>query len=136
MRIGYTAGTFDLFHAGHLRFLQIAAAICDRLIVGVSTDELTANYKGQTPIVPYEQRAEILRALRCVDAAIAQRDLDKHAAWQRLRYDILIGSEDWRHTARWMSYERKLRQEGVPTIYLPYTAEVTSTLVKQRIRQA
>src|SRR5690606_30900658 len=61
--VGFTAGVYDLFHIGHLRILQNAAGLCDRLIVGVSTDELVA-YKGKAPVIPFTERMEIVRSVR------------------------------------------------------------------------
>ena len=54
--IGYTTGVFDMFHVGHLNLIRRARENCDRLIVGVSTDEVVEQYKGHRPIVPYAER--------------------------------------------------------------------------------
>ncbi|NVO04366.1 MAG: adenylyltransferase/cytidyltransferase family protein, partial [Bacteroidetes bacterium] len=71
MIIGYTAGVFDLFHIGHLNLLKKAKGLCDKLIVGVSTDELTFSIKNKIPIIPFENRIEIVRSIKFVDVAIA-----------------------------------------------------------------
>ena len=63
-KMGYTTGVFDLFHIGHLNILKRAKEMCDYLIVGVSTDELVENYKNKTPIIPYEERIEIVSAIK------------------------------------------------------------------------
>ena len=76
MTIGYTAGVFDLFHIGHLNLLKSAKGLCDKLIVGVSTDELV-KYKGKTPVIPFCDRIEIIRSIRYVDAVVAQENMDK-----------------------------------------------------------
>ncbi|MFS8521400.1 MAG: adenylyltransferase/cytidyltransferase family protein, partial [Micromonosporaceae bacterium] len=60
----YTCGTFDLFYLGHLRMIQNAAALGETLIVAVSTDELVQEYKHVRPVVPFEERLEIVRAIR------------------------------------------------------------------------
>ena len=83
MIIGYTSGVFDLFHVGHLNLLKNAKAMCDKLVVGVTTDDL-AQYKGKTPMIPYADRAEIVRAVRYVDAVVPQRDMDKAAMCQKI----------------------------------------------------
>ena len=71
MVIGYTAGVFDLFHVGHLNMLKNAKAMCDKLIVGVTTDELVS-YKHKKAVIPFEERLEIVRNIKFVDAAIPQ----------------------------------------------------------------
>ena len=67
MIIGYTTGVFDMFHIGHLNLLCRAKDLCDYLIVGVSTDECVESYKHHVPMIPYEQRAAIVAAIRFVD---------------------------------------------------------------------
>ena len=76
-KIGYTTGTFDLFHVGHLNLLEKAKENCEILIVGVSTDELVKDYKGELPVIPFEDRIRIVGALKCVDKVIAQKTLNK-----------------------------------------------------------
>lgn len=136
MATGYTAGVFDLFHIGHLNLLRAAKGLSDRLIVGVSTDDVVAKSKAQRCIVPFRDRIEIVRGCRFVDAAVAQTDLDKFRAWKRLRYDSLFVGDDWYGDERWQDYELCLRNEGVNIIYLPYTEGVSSTLLRQRLQVA
>lgn len=81
--IGYTAGVYDLFHVGHLNLLKNAKGICDKLIVGVTVDELV-KYKGKEALIPYEDRAEIVKSIKFVDAVVPQRDMDKLAMCKRL----------------------------------------------------
>ena len=66
-KIGYTQGTFDMFHIGHLNLIRNAKKHCDYLIVGVNADDLVESYKNKRPIVPLEERAEIVRAIRYVE---------------------------------------------------------------------
>lgn len=63
-KTGYTQGTFDMFHIGHLNLLRNARHCCDRLIVGINADELVKTYKQKTPVIPENERAEIIRAIR------------------------------------------------------------------------
>lgn len=134
MIVGYTTGVFDMFHVGHLNLVRRARERCDRLIVGVSTDEAAESYKGRRPIVPFAERLEIVRAIRWVDEAVPQENMDKFAAWQRLRFDRLFHGSDWKGSAMYDEIERKLGAVGVEVVYLPYTEGTSSTLLAARLR--
>ena len=69
MIIGYTTGVFDLFHIGHLNILRKARGKCDKLIVGVTTDELLKVYKNKSPIIPFEERISIIKSKSCFSEA-------------------------------------------------------------------
>ena len=90
MIIGYTAGVFDLFHIGHLTLLKNAKALCDKLIVGVTVDELVL-YKGKHAMIPFSDRIEIIRNIKCVDAAVPQYDMDKLTMCKKLYLSVTIG---------------------------------------------
>ena len=87
--IGYTSGVYDLFHIGHLNLLKNAKGLCDKLVVGVSVDELVA-YKNKRAVIPFAERLEIVRSIKYVDAAIPQEDLDKFKMWEKLHFDVLF----------------------------------------------
>lgn len=131
MTIIFTAGTFDLLHIGHVRIIRAARGFGDRLIVGVSTDELVESYKGKRPVVPFDERMEMVRALRDVDAVVAQHDQDKFAAWERMRFDVWLVGDDWYGTPKYDEYRRKLEAVGVHCAFVPYTAGVSSTSRKR-----
>lgn len=130
MIIGYTTGVFDLFHVGHLNLLKNASAMCDRLIVGVTTDELV-QYKNKQAVIPFEERLEIVRSLQYVDAAIAQVDMNKLGAWDKLKFDILFVGDDWYQTEKWRKLEDELTEVGVRIVYFPYTKGTSSTLINE-----
>ncbi len=94
MIIGYTTGVYDLFHIGHLRLLRNAKAMCDKLIVGVSTDELVS-YKFKKVVIPFSERIEIVQSIRFVDAVIPQENMDKMEAWKKLKFDVMFVGDDW-----------------------------------------
>ena len=98
--IGFTSGVFDLFHIGHVNILRNAKSMCDHLIVGVSTDELV-NYKGKKPIIPYDQRVEVVRSCKYVDTVVSQEDMDKFKMWNKLKFDIMFVGDDWHGTDKW-----------------------------------
>lgn len=129
----YTAGVFDMFHVGHLNILKRAKGLGDRLIVGVCTDELVSTYKSAPPMMRYEDRAEIVSAIRFVDLCIPQLDRDKLDAWRRLKFDILAVGDDWYGKQDYVTYEEQLKQVGVKVVYLPYTGSVSSTKLRERI---
>lgn len=130
MIIGYTTGVFDLFHIGHLNMLKNAKGMCDKLIVGVTTDELVS-YKHKKAVIPFEERIEIVRSIECVDVAIPQRSMDKFEAWRKLKFDVMFVGEDWYATEKWEEYERQFTEVGVKIIYFPYTQGTSSTLINE-----
>lgn len=132
MTIGYTTGVYDLFHIGHLNLLKNAKGLCDKLIVGVTVDELVA-YKHKRAIIPFEDRLEIVRSIKYVDAAIPQNEIDKFAAWEKLKFDILFVGDDWYQTERWQEMEEKFKKVGVKVIYFPYTQGVSSTIISKTL---
>ena len=134
MIIGYTTGMFDMFHVGHLNLLARAREQCDRLIVGVSTDEVVLDYKGHTPIVPYAERVAIVKAIRYVDEVVPQTSMDKFAAWEKLHFNRLFHGNDWKGSAMYNEVEAKLKAVGVEVVYFPYTQGTSSTLLAERLR--
>jgi glycerol-3-phosphate cytidylyltransferase len=134
MIIGYTTGVFDLFHVGHLNLLKNAKSLCDKLVVGVSTDELV-QYKGKRPFIPFEDRLEIVRSIRYVDAAVPQYDMDKLAACKKLGASVLFVGDDWYGTEKWEKYEGELKAEGIQVVYFPYTKGVSSTKINEALDQ-
>lgn len=135
MIVGYTAGAFDLFHIGHLNLLRNSKQLCDKLIVGVSSDELICNTKGKQPVIPLKERMRIVKAIRYVDEIHVQKDLDKVAAWKKYHYDLLFIGSDWKGNERWNNYEKILKTKGVPIIYLPYTQTTSSTLLTKALKE-
>ncbi len=128
MIIGYTAGVFDLFHIGHLKLLQNARALCDKLIVGVTTDELVA-YKFKKAVIPFTERMEIVRSIRYVDAVIPQETMDKFETWQKLKFDVMFVGDDWYNTEKWQQLDAQFAQAGVRIVFFPYTKGTSSTLL-------
>lgn len=130
MIIGYTSGVYDLFHIGHLNLLRNAKAMCDKLVVGVSDDELVG-YKNKRAVIPFQERLEIVQSMKCVDAAVPQHDLDKFAMWEKLKFDIMFVGDDWYANEKWQQLDEKFRKVDVKIIYFPYTKGTSSTLIKE-----
>ena len=133
MIIGYTAGVFDLFHIGHLNLLRNAKGMCDKLIVGVTTDNL-ATYKGKYPVIPFSDRLEIVRSIRYVDAVVAQETMDKLSMCQKLKANIMFVGDDWYGTDKWKGYEQEFMQNQIQIIYFPYTKGVSSTQISKALK--
>ncbi len=131
MIIGYTTGVFDLFHIGHLNLLKNAKGMCDKLIVGVTTDELMIKYKKKKAVIPFEERIEIIRNIKYVDAAIPQETMDKFEAWKKLKFDLMFVGDDWYQTEKWEKFEEEFKRVGVRIIYFPYTKGTSSTLINE-----
>ena len=128
--IGYTTGVFDLFHVGHLRMIENAKSMCDKLIVGVTVDDLVV-YKNKKAIIPYDERAEIVRNIRHVDVVVPQESMDKFEAWKKLKFDIMFVGDDWYGNPKWEQYEKQFAEVGVKIIYFPYFKGTSSTLIKE-----
>lgn len=133
MVIGYTTGVFDMFHIGHLNILRRAKQQCDYLIVGVSTDECVETYKHKTPIIPYEQRAAIVEAIKYVDEVVAQDSMDKTAFLMKRHFDVMFHGDEWKGTALYNKYEEEFAKYGARIIYLSHTDGISSTLLREKI---
>jgi len=129
--VGYTTGVFDLFHIGHLNILKNAKAMCNKLIVGVSTDELIIEYKNKKPVIPFEERIEIVKSIKYVDKAVPQTTMDKFKMWENLKFDLMFVGDDWKGTEKWINLEKKFLEVGVKIIYFPYTKSTSSTLLNE-----
>ena len=130
MIVGYTAGVFDLFHIGHLNLLRNAKSMCDKLIVGVTTDELVS-YKNKRSVIPFEERLEIVRSSKHVDAVIPQETMDKFEAWNKIKFDVMFVGDDWYQTDKWELIEAKFKEVGVRIVYFPYTKGTSSTMINE-----
>ena len=132
-KIGYTQGVFDLFHIGHLNLLCKAKEQCDFLIVGVNSDELVESYKHKTPVIPGEQRKEIVEAIRVVDQCILVDTLDKEVIWKEHPFDAIFIGDDWKGNERWKQTEEQLARHGAKVVYLKYTDGICSSALRQKL---
>ena len=122
-----TFGTFDVFHVGHIRVLQRAAALGDRLVVGVSADALNIAKKGRAPVYTQDERMEIVASLKVVDDVFVEESLEKkrdyiveHGA------DVLVMGDDWAGKFDWVS-------DVCEVVYLPRTPSVSTTGIIEHI---
>lgn len=122
----YTSGTFDMLHINHLKMIEYARALGDILIVGVNTDELVASYKS-TPIIPFEQRIALMKAIKGPDIVIPQKSLDHTDKVKKLNFDIFVVGDDW------VGKYDYLKEQGVEVIYFPYGLGISSSSLKKKI---
>ena len=132
--IGYISGVFDLFHIGHLNILINSKSMCDQLIVGVTVDDLVA-YKNKKAVIPYQERLEIVRSIKYVDATIAQESMDKFKVWERLKFDVLFVGDDWFETPKWKEIEEQFKEVDVKVVYFPYTKSTSSTILNSTLEK-
>lgn len=122
----YTSGTFDMLHINHLKMIEYARALGDILIVGINTDELVASYKSM-PIIPFEERIALMKAIKGPDIVIPQRSLNHKDKVDKLHFDIFVVGDDWDG-----KYDY-LKEQGVEVVYFPYGEGISSSNLKQRI---
>lgn len=125
----YTSGTFDLFHYNHLRMINYARALGDILIVGVSTDELVSSYKAK-PAIPFEERMQIIEALKTPDLVIPQHTLDHTEIVKKLNIDAFVVGDDW-----FGKYDY-LKELGVEVFYFPYGMGISTSNLKKSIHDS
>jgi len=129
----YTTGVYDLFHIGHLKILKRASSICNKLIVGVTTDDLVS-YKSKTSVIRFEDRIKIIRALPFVYKAVMQNDMDKVSACKKYDINAVVVGSDWKNTEKWNAYEKELKAIGVDVVYFPYTKRISSTILCEKMK--
>ena len=134
MIIGYTTGVFDMFHIGHLNILRRAKEKCDYLIVGVSTDECVESYKHHIPIIPFEQRAAIVAAIKYVDEVVPQKTMDKLAFLKCRHFDVMFHGDEWKGTDLYNKYEKEFAEYGARIEYLPHTEGISSSMLREIVK--
>ncbi|VAW66705.1 Glycerol-3-phosphate cytidylyltransferase [hydrothermal vent metagenome] len=128
----YTVGTFDLLHVGHLALLKHCQLLGNKVAVGVASDEVVASYKPNIPVVPLEERMEMLRALRCVDIVRPYYELEYASACKELDIDIFVIGEDWGKQPCNIDVETFLKDTGKSIVQVTYHQGTSSTKIKQR----
>ena len=122
-----TFGTFDVFHVGHLRVIERAAALGDRLVVGVSADELNLRKKGREPVFSQAVRMEIVAALKMVDEVFVEESLElKRDYLVKYGADVLVMGDDW--AGRFDEFE-----DICVVVYLPRTPAISTTALIEKI---
>jgi glycerol-3-phosphate cytidylyltransferase len=131
--IVYTVGTFDLLHVGHLALLEQCATFGDVVAVGVASDGVVNSYKPNVPVIPLDQRHEMLKALSCVDIVRPYYELEYVSACEELNVDIFVVGQDWGRKPHNINVESYLKSAGKKIIQVLYNPRTSSTTIKQDV---
>ena len=129
-KIGFTQGTYDMFHIGHLNLINRAKEYCDYLIVGVNADKLVEEYKEKTPVINEKERREIVANIKAVDECVITTTLDKMVSLERYHFNVIFIGDDWKGNPRWEKTKNEMKKNGVELIFLPHTLGVSSTALR------
>ncbi len=127
----YTVGTWDLLHVGHLALLRHCKALGNMVAVGVASDEVVASYKFKPPVIPLEQRMEMLKALRCVDIVRPYHKLEYTSACKELGVDIFVIGGDWGCKSHNIEVEGFMKKTGKSIVQVSYNSQTSSTKIKE-----
>jgi len=128
----YTVGTWDLLHVGHLALLQYCKTLGGTVAVGVASGDVVAKYKKHRPVIPLDQRMELLKALRCVDIVRPYYELEYTSACKELGVDIFVIGEDWGKEPHNLEVEYFLKKAGKSIIQVGYHPQTSSTKIKEK----
>lgn len=129
----YTVGTFDLLHVGHLALLEYCKTLGGVVIVGVASDSVVNSYKPNVPVVPLDQRREMLEALDCVDLVVPYYELEYVSACRDLDVDIFVIGEDWGRNPHNLAVEDFLKTSGKKVVQITYSPRTSSTNIKKTV---
>ena len=131
--IVYTVGTFDLLHVGHLSLLEYCRTLGDVVAVGVASDSVVNSYKPNVPVIPLDQRAEMLKALGCVDIVRPYHELEYVSGCKEMNVDIFVVGEDWGDKPHNIEVETYLKSNGKKVVQVLYNPRTSSTIIKQHV---
>lgn len=129
----YTVGTFDLLHVGHLALLEYCKSLGDTVAVGVAADEVVLLYKPNIPVIPLDQRIEMLKALSCVDIVIPYHELDYLTVCKEVKADIFVIGEDWGSKPHNRGVEKYLKEQGKEIVQVQYNPRTSSTEIRKTV---
>ena len=138
--IVYTSGDWDLFHYGHLKFLEAASRVGDRLIVGVGTDESYREYKGKEPIIPYEQRRAIVEAICFVDEVVFFESHEQSIELMKAKGVTIraineLASRLGGSSSRGNYAEHPEWKGDLEYVVIPKTPNISTTMIRERVKR-
>ena len=135
-RTGLLMGVFDLFHIGHLNLIRRAKEQCEYLRIAVMSDQLVEKFKNHPPVIPQEERMEILAALRDVDEVVLiEDDPSRIVEWNRRPFDCFFSGDDYSNNEYWKWERSELKKLGVDVVFFPYTRHQSSTKIRKTLEE-
>jgi cytidyltransferase-like protein len=128
--IVYTVGTFDLLHVGHLALLEYCATLGDVVAVGVASDRVVNSYKPNVPVIPLDQRMEMLKALRCVDIVCSYHELEYVSGCKEINADIFVIGENWGNRPHNIAVESYFKSRGKKIVQILYSPRTSFSRIK------
>lgn len=133
-KVGYTQGTYDLFHVGHLNLLNNAKKMCDFLVVGINSDKLVQEYKEKNPVISENDRAKIVNSIKGVDKVLITTTLDKIKIYEQIKFDAIFIGDDWKGNNRWEKTKKELSKYNVDVVFLPHTDGISTTQIMAKLK--
>ena len=135
-KVGLLMGVFDMYHIGHLNLIKRAKEQCEFLRIAVLSDELVMKFKQKYPVIPLDERMEILRSVRYVDEVVPiYDDPSRLIEFDRRPFDCFFSGDDYSENEYWKWEKNELRKRGSDIVFFPYTESQSSTKIREKIKE-